>query len=204
MFFSFDSPIQFEFSVSIRVYSRSAIDLSSDLPVIRSSLNSPIRIRSFPFEPTCFSTPLPISTNSPFESSDSSSHSFRAASCREQPNPINMVTTSAASSPEKVAKDANTSKSSKKSHPTYPEMIIEAVATLKKRDGSTLSAIRNYLKNNYLPGGVQGYSLTNAMDKLQKEERLAKVEKKKTEKAADRFKLTDSAKKELKPKSECC
>lgn len=108
-----------------------------------------------------------------------------------------MVTPSAAASPT-----MDTSATKGRKNKTYQDMIIEAVATLKKRDGSTKAAIRNFMKKEHLPSGTKKSSFDDAMTKLLKEDKLKAVELK-SDKLQPRYKLTDSAKKELNPKSEC-
>ena len=109
------------------------------------------------------------------------------------------MVSSVASSPKKSqeAKSPKTSKQ-KSNHPAYIDMITQAVWSLKDRHGSTLSAIRNFIKKEHLPEGANKFYLGNALNKLLSEDKLKAVEKKPdADRRADRYKLTDSAKKEL-------
>uniref|UniRef100_A0A0C9RI02 TSA: Wollemia nobilis Ref_Wollemi_Transcript_19138_1020 transcribed RNA sequence n=1 Tax=Wollemia nobilis TaxID=56998 RepID=A0A0C9RI02_9CONI len=80
------------------------------------------------------------------------------------------------------------------SHPTYLQMIAEAITTLKERNGSSHYAIANFIDGKYkskLPANYKKL-LTGQLRKLAKSGKLTKVK--------GSFKLSAEAKKPVKPK----
>ncbi|KAI5793741.1 histone H1 [Peziza echinospora] len=55
----------------------------------------------------------------------------------------------AAASTAKATKPAATKKASEASHPTYRDMIADAISTLKERNGSSRQAIKKYIQSNF-------------------------------------------------------
>ena len=86
--------------------------------------------------------------------------------------------------------------STKPAHPPYSKMIVEAIAALKDRKGSSRQALVKYIKGNYTGIGDNCSSNVNKKLKVLKEEGIVKE----GSGGPYKFALTDAGKAKPKPK----
>lgn len=112
-----------------------------------------------------------------------------------------MVSSQVKPQEAKEVKAAKPSSAKKESiHPKYVTMVVDAVSSLKERNGSTIVMIRNQIAKDHpgLPGLDKKIynNVKQAVAKLTVDNKLVEFRKQETSKP--RFKLSDSTKKELK------